>query len=244
MEFTNQLKKYVRFLHQTKHRQKYNKFIAEGPKICTEFLNNGSYQPEYIFATADWIEQNEHLARILPLNRIITLKQRELEQISTLKSANQILIVLEKTGTNEQFSLSKWSLYLDRIQDPGNMGAILRIADWYNIQNVYSSTDSVDFYNPKVVQAAMGAHNRLFLSATDYASLDGVSYGLCLDGAPLADFDKPESGILVIGNESRGISDPIMQTLEHKVTIPRYGGAESLNASVACGIACHCLIAQ
>ena len=244
MEFTNQLKKYVRFLHQTKHRQKYNKFIAEGPKICIEFLSNATYQPEYLFATANWIAENEQIARILPLNRIVTVKQRELEQISTLRSANQVLIVLEKERILKNIGSSKWALYLDRIQDPGNMGAILRIADWYNIQNIYCSPDSVDYYNPKVVQAAMGAHNRLSLSVANFDSMSGDSYGLCLDGAPIAELGQPDKGVLVIGNESKGISDPIMDTLKYKVTIPRIGGAESLNAAVACGIACHCLISK
>jgi len=246
MEITNQLKKYVRSLHASKHRQKYNKFIAEGPKICEEFLSSKKYQIEYLFCTADFLENHPHLTHTVSSEKRCIVKERELSQLSCLKTANKVLLVLEtRMSESPDFSVEHWSLYLDRIQDPGNMGTLIRIADWYGISAVYASPDSVSFYNPKVVQASMGAHNRVelvVLPSGDFGSAPFPKYGLSLDGKDIASLNHPSPGCIVVGNESKGISEEIKSHCTELLTIPRRGQAESLNAAVATGIACHLLI--
>jgi TrmH family RNA methyltransferase len=242
MEFSNSIKKYVRSLHLRKHRQKYDKFIAEGPKVCKEFLICKAYSIEYIFALPEWIDSNKTI--LGPYSEVIyPVKGKELDQISLLKTPNQVLVVL---STQQQLKgESQWSLFLDRIRDPGNMGTMIRIADWYGITSVMATPDSVDFYNPKVVQGAMGSHNRVALSSFTKESLTTAArpiYGLILGGDNIRDMDSASSGIIAIGNESQGLDPEIISRLDYRCTIPSRGGAESLNAAIACGIACERLI--
>lgn len=244
MEFTNQLKKYVRSLHTSKHRQKYNKFIAEGPKICEEFLISPQYELEYIFCLTEWYDENRRLIEGIDQEKIIQVKEKELGQISCLKTAHKVLLVIDKSTRVNTDIDEGWQLYLDKIQDPGNMGTLLRIADWYGLSTVSASEGSVDFYNPKVVQAAMGAHNRVRLISLSSANLLKASvpkYGLVLEGEDINLFQPDKPGFIMIGNESKGLSKELIQSLDAKLKIPAKGKAESLNASVACGIACHLL---
>ncbi len=242
MEFSNSIKKYVRSLHLRKNRQKYDKFIAEGPKVCTEFLIYKTYEIEYIFALPEWIEHNSKILE--PYTDLIyPIKSKELTQISMLKTPNQVLMVL---STSQMLpDASEWCLFLDKIRDPGNMGTMIRIADWYGITSVFATPDSVDYYNPKVVQGAMGSHNRVRLSELtkqDLYKLDKPIYGLILGGDNIRDLDTPQTGIIAIGNESQGLDPDIIDRLDYSCTIPSRGGAESLNAAIACGIACERLI--
>jgi TrmH family RNA methyltransferase len=246
MIFTNQLKKYVKSLHLLKYRQKYNKFIAEGPKICSEFIQFRPQQIEYLFCTEDWIV--DHPSETATLSgKIIKCKEKELQSISKLSTANKILIVLEQELTyfNNTSFQNEWVLYLDELKDPGNMGTMIRIADWFNVKYLMSSPDSVDYFNPKVVQSAMGSHTRVHLL---YASLTEVnldnlySYALVMNGEKLTHDLAFKPGIIIVGNESRGVSKEIESIASRCLTIDRLGGAESLNASVACGIACSMMI--
>jgi len=249
MEITNQIKKYVKSLHANKHRQKYNKFIAEGPKICSEFLTANKYTVEYLFCTVDWSNENFNLLEGIEKTKVFIIKERALAQISLLKTSNKVLLVLDQRHSGFPDNIpTGWSLYMDQIQDPGNMGAILRIADWYGIINVQASPDSVHFFNPKVVQAAMGAHNRVeltVLSKEHFILMENTEkYGLSLNGIALNNKSKFHPGTIVIGNESQGISKEVISACSQQITIPRIGGAESLNASVACGIACQLLVGE
>ena len=139
----------------------------------------------------------------------------------------------------------KWCLALDDIQDPGNMGTIIRIADWFGWEQIVCSPGCVDIYNPKVVQAAMGGHLRVNIITEDLATylpkVNKPVFAAALNGENIYDIPKQQEGVLIIGNESKGISDPIMQLANKKVTIPRLGGAESLNAGVSAGILCALL---
>ena len=239
MEFTNQLKKYIRSLHIHKYRQKYNKFIVEGPKICDEYLQ-GPYTVSHIICTTSW-----HSTHISPnyTGHYIVVNSKTLQQISNLKTANQVLCLVDMPKENPPIK-NQWSIYLDKIQDPGNMGTIIRTADWYGITQIIISSDSVDVYNPKVVQSSMGSHNRhIFhsLNASALINLDFPLYGLTLDGEPIEHVNL-EPGIIIIGNESKGIRPEIIKRLDQKLTITKRGQAESLNAAVACGIACHLLL--
>ena len=247
MVLTNSLKKKIRSLQQLKFRQKYNNFIAEGPKICTEYLKGVKYKIEHIICTEDHFEAHEDLLQAYSGKTIIT-NDKDLEFISALKHPNKILIVCEGTDNKMPNAVRKgsdWVVYLDDIRDPGNMGTIIRIADWFGIKWIVSSPESVDYYNPKVIQSSMGSHNRVGLFIND---LDNVhkyykdSYGMSLDGTPLNDLGQKDPGIIIIGNEARGINSKWDKIITKKVRIEGDGGAESLNASIACAIACYRLL--
>lgn len=248
MELTNKLKKYIRSLHLQKYRQKYNKFIVEGPKICSEFTDNQKYKIDYLICTHDWLTENESDIQSIR-DKIIIASDKDLNSISSLKTANKTLIVAEKPIDQDidLYSLNNWVLYMDKVQDPGNMGTIIRIADWYGIDAVIASPDSVDFYNPKVVQASMGSHNRIKLHTilADDLPLEKInSVALVLGGQDIETItlDKSGGGILILGNESKGIRGDILDRCNYKASIMRKGGAESLNVAVACGIACNIII--
>ncbi len=241
MEFTNQLKKYIRSLHIHKYRQKYNKFIVEGPKICDEYLQ-GPYNVTHIICTSMW--KSSYIPPNFDGHQII-VNSKTLQQISNLKTANQVLCLVDIPNEKPAIQ-NKWSLYLDKIQDPGNMGTIIRTADWYGISQILLSTDSVDIYNPKVIQSSMGSHNRhhfYALNSVELLNLGYSMYGLTLDGEPIEKVNL-EPGLIIIGNESKGIRPEILKHLDSKLTISRLGQAESLNAAVACGIACHLLVGK
>jgi len=243
MELTNNLKKYVRSLHLNKNRLKYNKFIAEGPKICNEFLIYDKHKIEYLFHTQGYKEVIEKAgSHSFP---VIKISSKDLDYMSTLKTPNKVMLILDNASSIESNYNDGWEIHLDRIQDPGNMGAILRIADWFGMAQVTASPDSVDFYNPKVVQSAMGAHNRVKLTYRTNAELissEKEKIGLVLSGAKITNMEIKKPGIIVIGNESKGISVSLISELTYLCSIAPIGKAESLNASVACGIACHSLI--
>ena len=242
MLLTKELKKYVKSLHQIKFRQKYNKFIAEGPKICFEFMHSGKFEIDHIICTEVLLRENEQLISRFT-GKTIICNDKELKSISGLVNPNKILMVLGQSHYNSsEIDLDKaWGIYCDRIQDPGNMGTILRIADWFDFPLVLSSADSVDFYNPKVIQSAMGAHNRVGFREMSPESLiqdhSSSSYVLALGGQDMNTVQFPKGGLIVVGNESRGVRDEILNNTEHHISIKKYGGAESLNASIACGIA-------
>lgn len=246
MILTNQLKKYIRSLHQSKHRQNYNKFIAEGPKVCKEFLMCKTYDIQHILATKTWIDEQGAELTAIQQSKLCKVSEKELSQISLLRTPNQLLMVLDKQQKDLTTAQESWTIYTDRIQDPGNMGTIIRIADWYGVGAVLTSPESVDYYNPKVVQASAGAHNRIRLDSLKgedlKAALLGPIYGLVLGGADINEYTSAEPGVLVVGNESKGIHPGLIERLDYRLMIPRKGGAESLNAAVACGIACHLLM--
>ena len=241
----NQIK-YLRSLKQKKFRQMYNNFIAEGTKIAKELLAQTAFPIEGIFALENWLIENEPL--LTKCKSVVhVVSEKELGQISNLKTPQQVLIVakqpvLEFATPKLQQSLS---LYLDGIQDPGNMGTILRIADWFGIPNILLSDDCVEVYNPKVVQASMGAFLRVQTGVFDLKKLqfsaDFPLLGAMMTGKNCFEIGTIQQGILVIGNEGKGIRAATQELLTQQITIPSNGGAESLNAAVATGILCACL---
>lgn len=237
--------KYIRLLQQKKYRQKNRLFIAEGEKIVQEIFTQQQFNIHSIYATAEWEEQNH--SNLLAYQEQFTLvTAQELAKISLLQNPNQVLVVLEYANQ----SLPKvvelqnhWSLVLDQIRDPGNLGTIIRIADWFGIEQIFCSLDSVDAYNPKVVQATMGSFLRTKVYYTNLKELfeqhkNLPKYGAILEGKNAFEETYTKSGFLVIGNESRGVSEELKAMLTHHITIPRYGEAESLNAAIATGILC------
>jgi TrmH family RNA methyltransferase len=197
-------------------------------------------------ATEQWLQDNVKLTGKHKDAIIASVSEQELQAVSQLQKANEVLLVVYRDNDNATLPAGEWCIALDTLQDPGNMGTIIRIADWFGIGHVVATPDSVDFYNPKVIQAAMGGHLRVRLHSADIlqfiAQSDVPVYAAALDGDNIYELKDVKPGVIVIGNESKGISAAVMQQATKKITIPRIGGAESLNAAVSAGIICALLI--
>ena len=235
----NQIK-YIRQLELKKYRKREGVFVAEGPKVVGDLLRR--YQPVAIYATAEW--QGEGATPIT---------DDELRRISFLQHPQQILALFPipetSAAANSQFLIlnSQLSLALDGVQDPGNLGTIIRIADWFGIDTIYCSEDTADAYNPKVVQATMGSIAHVNIIYTDLLKLfDSLPptfpvYGTLLDGDDIYQQPLSNEGIIVMGNEGNGISEAIRQKVNRRLLIPcfREGDtAESLNVAIATAITC------
>lgn len=243
---------WVRSLQQKKFRQKYNKFIVEGDKIVKEVLSQQKDLIHSVYASASWIETNKSIISV-PDHQLFSVSTNEMSRISNLKTPSNALVVLQQTpNDNITLPANGMTLYLDDIQDPGNLGTILRIADWFGIEYVLRSPQTVDLYNPKVLQSTMGAFLRI---KSPIISLEEIHQqcphlpilGAILNGDNVYSFqEQTVPSILVIGNEGKGISPQNINLLTHKITIPRpvNGGAESLNAAVATGILCGILLGK
>ena len=210
-------------------------FVVEGPKMAAEALASG-FAIRTVCATTEW------KAASGKWEEYYEVSQAELERLSNFKSPNQVWMLV-KRGESGKWKVESgdFVLALDRVQDPGNVGTMLRTADWFGIRHVVCSRDTASCFNPKVVQASMGAVFRTRVEYVDLAewllSCGLPVYGASLQGRPFTELEKPERGVLVIGNESAGISEAVMRQVTHPVLIPNIGGtAESLNASVAAGI--------
>jgi TrmH family RNA methyltransferase len=230
----NQIK-FVRQLEQTKFRKKEQLFVAEGPKVVGDLLRAG-FNAYQIFATNEWKHNGLAFQEV---------SKEELQKLSFLQHPQEVLAVFE-IPSKEQASSSPLSLALDDVQDPGNLGTIIRIADWFGITTIYCSEDTADCYNPKVVQATMGSLAHINIVYTDLEALlrqyDGPIYGTLLDGQNIYQQELSSEGIIVMGNEGNGISPAIRQLVTHKLLIPNYNPssetAESLNVAIATAITC------
>lgn len=232
--------KYIRSLALQKFREEYGCFIAEGEKIAGEWLLS-EQEIRMIVATDSWLAANTQLSKRHPNAQIVAVSEAELKQISNLQTPNKVLLVAALPQATA-LPAEGACLVLDGIRDPGNMGTLLRIADWYGIPHLVCSTDCVDVFNPKVVQSAMGAQLRVLIHHTDLHPFLSARVG-DIRAAMLGGTDYRQSGIpadclLVIGNESTGIRPDTLPAAAEKVMIPRLGGAESLNAAVSAGILC------
>ena len=249
MRLSRERQKYIRSLHQKKYRQKYNKFLAEGDKIVAELLSQNRFVPDLLVALPQWADPQLKSGRVDP-DRLFLVDEGMLRQISCLATPNRVLAVVTPPDQVPSWSALRgdFALYLDGIRDPGNFGTMLRIADWFGLPWLFCSPDSVEPYNPKVVQASMGAFLRVGVSSMPIAEVVGQMpgwpvLGASVDGANLFSASLPTSGLLVIGNESSGLRPDSLAALSEKIAIPRHprGGAESLNAAVATGIFCAML---
>jgi len=230
--------KYIQTLGQKKFRDQEGLFIAEGPKIITDLLECAPAKIKAIYAVPEWINENKQLNTSIEITEIAAT---DLEKISQLKTPNQVLAVLEyfQLPTTIQTE-NKITLVLDGIQDPGNLGTIIRIADWFGVEQIVCSNESADVYNPKVVQSTMGSIARVKVFYTDLVEFlhnqQTTIYATALEGQDINSIEKLKEGIIVFGNESKGISKEIMNLATNKITIPKKGKAESLNAGVAAGV--------
>jgi len=242
----NQIK-YIRSLSQQKFRKEHQTYVVEGIKNAAEWLMADT-PVEYLVATEDWLKTNLNLYAHLDRDKILIATETDFEKISGFTTPNQVLLTIPvpETPRNTDFR-NQWVLVLDRIQDPGNMGTIIRTADWFGIKHIVCSPECVEIYNPKVIQSTMGSLLRVTVHIQDlYIFLEThkhiPSYAAILEGIPLGQLGDAPQGFIIMGNESKGISEEVQQRATKGVTIPRIGAAESLNVSVATGIICQALI--
>lgn len=226
----------LRSLRLKKHREDAGRFVVENPKVVGELLEAGQAF-EAIYATMDWTPP----ANVSPT--VITAI--EMGRISHYPSPGPVLVVgkIERTQLVDGELDQGRTLALDGIQDPGNVGTLLRVADWFGFDRVLLSPDSADLFSQKVINASMGSFSRIRIVTTDLAALlqtTGVPVlGCDLTGEPLDEVEPLDDVMLVIGSEGRGLSPEVNAALSGRITISRSGPAESLNAAVAGGIACH-----
>lgn len=232
--------KYIQSLSHKKQRDADNVFVAEGPKIINELLNEPAFGVVEIFALPQWRKEHPLLDSI-PFTEI---DEPLLEKISALSTPNQVVGIFRKPEIAPFDPAGKISLLLNSIQDPGNLGTIIRCADWFGIDQVMCSRDTADVYNSKAVQATMGSISRvkvyyddLLLVMQNHAQV--TTYAATLNGNDVKSIGFIDEGMILIGNESKGISKELLELPHQKVTIARKGRAESLNAAVATGIILH-----
>ena len=233
----NQLK-YIRQLEQKKYRRREGVFVAEGTKVVGDLLL--SYRPEAVFATADW----QAPAGITP--QLVT--DDELRRISFLQHPQQVLALFPLPVNYKPSTLNlELSLALDGVQDPGNLGTIIRIADWFGISTIICSEDTVDAWNPKVVQATMGSIARvniIYLDLPDFLDTlpaDFPVYGTFLDGENIYTQQLTPDGLIIMGNEGNGISEAVRTKVNRRLLIPDFHQgptADSLNVAIATAITC------
>lgn len=215
-------------------------FVAEGPKIVSELLQSDKLSLVNCFATQDWLNLNKDYTLNDPRMFVLT-NEKELERISFHPTSNQVLAVFTKPVFPASQHSTGLTLLLDTIQDPGNLGTILRTADWFGVNKIVCSEDTADVFNPKVVQAAMGSLVRVEVVYTDLlqfvrANRDIPLYATSLQGEDLKGKIHLTKAFLLIGNESRGVSPDLENLAAKRLRIPSKGRAESLNAAVATGI--------
>ncbi|MEN8225484.1 MAG: RNA methyltransferase [Bacteroidota bacterium] len=231
--------KLIRSLKQIKFRKEHGLFVVEGPKIVGE-LPGSTIKVDALYALEDWIEEHQEKFKYHKAE-IVRISSKELGQISNLSTPNQVLAVcrIPDRDIEDITEGDDVLLALDGIRDPGNLGTIIRTADWFGIRNIVCSDDCVDAFNPKVVQSSMGSIGRVKVYYTDLSAFLGQAeqniFATVMDGTSIWD-SSPGKGIYVIGNESKGIRPEVLRHAAHKISIPAGGRAESLNASVAAGI--------
>lgn len=240
----NQIK-FIRSLEQKKFRREHGLFIAEGKKIVQEILNS-SLKIHSLFATRDF--QSPLLSGLKA--EIVEIDRTELEKISLLSVPNEVLCLVEIPKSEIDFHKVKQqlSLYLDNIKDPGNLGNIIRIADWFGIEYIFCSPECVDSYNPKVVQATMGSIARVKIHYGEAVNFikelkkntdaSFTIYAATLDGKNIYSEDLSEKGLIILGNESEGVSDALIRLSGMEISIPPFGKAESLNVAASAAVIC------
>jgi TrmH family RNA methyltransferase len=233
---------FIKSLQIKKYRQLHQSFIVEGAKSMQELLDSG-FEVEHLLVTEPFLSGNESWLYALHAQPLL-VSEAELNSLGSFENNHTCLAVVRmQTVPPLKAQLGEWVLVLDNIRDPGNLGTILRIADWYGISKLICSEETVDFYNPKVIAASMGSFVRVKAYYCDLpaylGSLGQISlYGAVLQGANLHQVHLPPEGYLVLGNESNGISAELKNLLSHTLSIPRFGKAESLNVAIATAVIC------
>ena len=235
--------KYIRSLEMKKNREREGMFVAEGPKIVSDLIAESN--PKIIVATQEWLNSNKIDNKV----ERISVSETELKKISFLQHPQQVIGIfpIPKSETDTTICNKELCLALDKIQDPGNLGTIIRIADWFGISTIFCNEGTVDAFNPKVVQATMGSIARTRLIYTDLPSMlaslsdNTPIYATSLDGLNIYEQKLTNTGIIIMGNEGNGISPQIMKKVNNKLFIPSYRktrNIDSLNVAIATAITC------
>ena len=240
------LQKRIASLENKKQRRESGLFVAEGSKTVLDLIAAG-FAPEKVIATVNWLAENRLNAGI----EVIEVELEEMKRISFQQTPQGVMGIFRQPqyDTDTTIPQRELCLALDNVQDPGNLGTIIRIADWFGIENIFCSTGTADIYNPKTIQATMGAIGRVRVHYVDLpemlASLKGKApiYGTFLDGEVVYTKKLEKRGVIVMGNEGNGIGDECSRHITEKLLIPSYpegrATSESLNVSVATAIICN-----
>lgn len=244
-ELTNSICRMVKSLDERKTRRKEGAFKAEGTKCVTDTL--GHFDLRYLFATAEWIETHRPLLQGVAADRLQQVARRDIVRMSSLVTPPDVIAVYDIPVRNLDVKKASGELVLalDTIQDPGNLGTIIRVADWFGVHTILCSNETADCFAPKVIQSTMGSISRVSLHYGNLREMieavnPGAVYGTFLDGESITKATLRQTGIIVIGNEGKGISTEIEETVTERLLIPSYPEGqetgESLNAAVATAI--------
>lgn len=239
--------KLIHSLERKKGRLESNVFVAEGPKLVGELLSAG-WHPQYVAATPKWWEENEVTAHRVQERDIVT--DEELQRISLQKTPQQVLALFPIPSEEQhlpEIAQQELCLALDGVQDPGNLGTIVRLADWFGIRHIFCSPTTADIYSPKAIQATMGAISRvrvhyLSLFVDELQQCHAPIFGTHLDGENIYEKELSQNGVIVMGNEGKGISPEVGALVSERLFIPPYPAdrstVESLNVAIATAIVC------
>jgi TrmH family RNA methyltransferase len=232
---------FVKSLHQKKYRKENGLFIMEGIKSLIEFVSS-SYEIQSIYYLPEYASL---LPESSPNIKLFEVNNAELAKISTLQTPPGVLALVKiptNGTTDNRVCRNTFSIALDQVQDPGNLGTIIRTADWFGFKNIICSENTVEVYNPKTVQATMGSLARVNVFYTDLPAFlknaEVPVYAAMLAGESLFEVKWKKEGIIVLGNEGQGISAQVSDCVAYSITIPRIGAAESLNVSISGAIIC------
>ena len=231
--------RFIKFLQVKKYRQAEQCFLVQGAKAVKETIHS-DLEIETLLGTAVFLNSFKN-SKPGKVREIVEVSEKELTAVGSVEANNAALAVVRMRPNQEtKLPMDDFSLVLDDIRDPGNLGTIIRTADWYGVKNIVASPETTDFYSPKVINATMGSFLRVNVFYTSLeAFLVKISlpvYGAFLNGANIHVAKFTKGGLIVIGNESKGISPAIEKQITHRITIPRFGSAESLNASTATAV--------
>ncbi|WP_299250550.1 RNA methyltransferase [uncultured Cytophaga sp.] len=244
---SKQTVKFTKSLQNKKFRRLYKQFIIEGEKSVLEVLHSDLVIHKIL--VTDYFETT-YKSELKPyLDRIEKASEKELNDIGTLQTNDSAIVICDmKPETTPGLIENEWTIVLDNINDPGNLGTIIRVADWYGIKQIICSEETADFYNPKVINASKGSFLRVAVHYTDlipFLSQQKVPvYGADLDGENIHQSTFGKQGVLVMGNEAHGLRDEIKNLLTQTISIPRFGMAESLNVGIATAICCDRIAGQ
>lgn len=239
MSLTKNEIKFVKSLQIKKYRDTHQRFVVEGEKLVNDLLSQSNYKVDTLFHTDGFVINTENQS----YNSVI-ISDKDLARMSGLKSPNKVIATIKMHDNNEfDFKNTQTVLLLDNIKDPGNLGTIIRTAEWFGITEIMASKQSVDVFNPKTIQSSMGAFYHINFSYHDLNTLlpnlkkhDFVIAGASLSGTNLYETNLAPKTAFVMGSESHGISPEILDLLDQELQIPQVGTTESLNVAIASGI--------
>lgn len=233
--------KFIKSLQLKKYRKEEQCFVVEGAKSVREVLAS-DFEIVTLLGTGEFLSATKPRGSI----EVIEVNEKELQGLGEFQTNDSALAVVRcKPNDTLRISSDEFALILDDIRDPGNLGTIIRTADWFGIHKIIVSEETTDFYSGKVISSTMGSFTRVkvfYTNLGDYlAKVKLPVYGAYLNGTDLTKVNFGNGGLIVIGNESKGINPDLERFVSHKITIPTFGKAESLNASIATGIICYAL---